>query len=113
MEIRKNAMIMVKGDSESITVTCRDASGMGKPFITGDKVYFTVKRSLNETTIILQKVVDTFTDGVASILIYPNETKGMDAGTYVYDIQITFADGTVNTVVKPNMFILEGEVTYE
>lgn len=29
----------------------------------------------------------------------PSDTKTFDFGTYVYDIQITFSDGTVDTFI--------------
>ena len=40
----------------------------------------------------------------------PNDTKPLAFGTYVYDIQITFEDGTVDTFITEAMFKLTPEV---
>ncbi len=105
-------MTMPRGDSESFTVSYSDDLG-AVPFVTGDKVYFSVKRDKNDTTYQFQKLVTTFTaEGLALVNILPADTKTMDFGRYVYDIQITFADGTVKTP-KRGLFILDDEVTHD
>ena len=38
------------------------------------------------------------------------DTKNLDFGTYVYDLQITFADGTVDTFISKSILKLEEEV---
>ena len=96
---------MTRGDSESLTVTC------SVPFANGDTVYFTVREDA-EGEILLQKIITDFPDGAAVIPIYPEDTEGMDFGDYVYDVQITWADGTVKTVIDPSRFRLNEEVTY-
>ena len=95
---------MTRGDSESITVRCSEA------FVNGDAVYFTVREDA-ESPIVLQKTVTEFEDG-AVIGLAPADTEPMDFGEYVYDIQVTRADGTVTTLVKPSKFKLLEEVTY-
>ncbi len=40
----------------------------------------------------------------------PQDTKRLGFGTYVYDIQITFADGTVDTFITNGVFRLTEEV---
>lgn len=40
------------------------------------------------------------------------ETERLAYGTYVYDIQLTTEDGTVDTVVPPHPFVLKEEVTF-
>ena len=96
---------MTRGDSESITVRC------SVPFKTGDRVYFTVRED-PESEIALQKVIDDFPGSEAVIGICPQDTEPLDFGTYVYDIQVTRADGTVTTLVKPSGFKLDEEGTY-
>ena len=113
MEIIQNAISMIRGDSETITVSCKDASGLYTPFIDGDKIYFTVKKSVNDTVKVLQKVVTTFDDGKAIIEIRHDDTKDIECGVYMYDIQLSKLDGTVTTIIKPSRFVLNNEVTYE
>lgn len=97
---------MPRGDSESITIN-------GLSLVPGDIVYLTVKEHINTSDIAFQKKITEFVSGSAIIGITPNDTKGLQFRTYVYDIQLTRADGTVTTIVKPHEFTIEGEVTYD
>ena len=45
-------------------------------------------------------------------VIEPEDTSGLDFGNYVYDVELTLADGTVNTIIPPSTFKVMGEVTY-
>jgi hypothetical protein len=113
MTISGTDISMVRGDTESITLNLTE-DAVARALVTGDKVYFTVKKYTSDTTAALQKLVETFTDaGAAVIAIAHADTESMAVGAYWYDIQITFADGTVKTVVGPALFTLTAEVTYE
>ena len=96
---------MVRGDSESLTVTC------STPFSAGDTVYLTVREDA-ESDIAMQKIVTEFPDGKAVFIIEPDDTEGLDFGNYVYDIQVTWAGGVVKTLVGPARWRLTEEVTY-
>ena len=103
---------MTRGDTEAMTVSCTE-DGVSRAFVTGDTVYFTVKKSASETEKILQKVITSFTGGKALIDILPTDTKMLDTRAYVYDVQIVFSNGTKKTVITPSTFELTDEVTYE
>ncbi len=109
MTVKENGgkvnITMTRGDSESITVRC------SVPFEDGDTVYFTVRED-PESEIYLQKIIEDFPDGEAVIPLYPEDTEGMDFGSYVYDIQVTRANDTVTTLIMPSKFKLTEEVTY-
>lgn len=96
---------MTRGDSESITVRCNE------PFVEGDTVTFTMRPDVDDA-ISLQKAVTDFPDGNAVIPFYPEDTEGLEFGDYVYDVQLTRADGTVTTLLVPAKFTLKDEVTY-
>ena len=113
MTVDGTEISMIRGDSESITVACTDLSGAAIPFVAGDKVYFTVKTRISEAVATLQKLVTTFTDGKAIIIINPVDTKTLRVMRYYYDVQLTKEDGTVTTLVPPSRFTLEGDVTSE
>ncbi|MBP5317023.1 MAG: hypothetical protein J6Y83_04895 [Bacteroidales bacterium] len=102
---RKVNIAMVRGDSESLTVSC------SVPFAEGDTLYMTVRDTV-EGSIQLQKVITVFDSGSAIIPIEPGDTSGMAFGDYVYDIQITRAGGVVTTPVEVSRFRLKEEVTY-
>lgn len=92
-KVRNNAIYAIRGDTLifQIDLTKDD----GTKYTPGDKEPIISK---------------TAAKGVIKIL--PAETEGLDYGTYVYDIQLTTADGTVDTVVPPHPFVLEEEVTF-
>ena len=96
---------MTRGDSESITVAC------SMPFADGDTVYFTLRQDA-ESEIVLQKAITEFFDGKAVIPLLPEDTEPLDFGNYLYDIQVTRADGAVTTLIVPSRFRLNEEVTY-
>ena len=113
MEIQGYNISMIRGDTESIKVSCKDNNGNEIPFVAGDIVYFTVKQSVSTEEKEMQKVITEFPDGIAYINISPDDTKSMSVRNHYYDIQLTRADGTVKTIIPPSMFTVRGEITYE
>ena len=106
MTINGTAMSMVRGDSESFSVTC------STPFASGDTLYFTVRKAV-DAPIALQMVVTDFDEnGKAVFPIDPTDTTGLAYGQYVYDIQVNWASGAVKTLIEKSPFILREEVTY-
>ena len=113
MEIRGYNISMIRGDTETIKISCKDAQGVDVPLEDGDTLYFTVKSSVNTKEKEMQKVITDFPDGIAYINISPDDTEFMSFRSYYYDIQLTREDGTVKTIIPPSIFIVRGEVTYE
>lgn len=101
---------MIRGDTETITIEIDDET---LKFIDGDVIHFTIKKSPYETVKVLQKIVTSFSDGVATISIAPQDTAELKFGSYWYDIQVTFSNGTVKTLVPPSTFKILTEVTYD
>lgn len=113
MKIQGYNISMIRGDTEVIKVSCKDAKGVGVPLEDGDTLYFTVKSSVGKEEKEMQKVITEFPDGIAYINISPDDTKSMNFRGYYYDIQLTRADGTVKTIIPPSMLFIKGEITYE
>ena len=114
MQISNTNISMIRGDSESITVAMQDSTGAAVPLVDGDTIYFTVKADTHTDAKIMQKIVTSFTDGKAIITIVPADTKDLPAPLEcVYDLQLSKADGSVITIIRPSKFTIEGEVTYE
>ena len=108
-----NTIYLTAGDSDTITVSLSENSG---PLLLkqGDTLYFSVKRRVRDTHYAFQKVVTEFeADGSAVIEIEPQDTHSLPPSNYKYDVQITFADGTVATIVKPSDFVVEAGVTHD
>lgn len=104
---------ITRGDTQTIEVACVDVDGVAVSFSAGDTIYFTVKTSVETEDIVFQKVITTFTNGKALITITPADTKNLDFKNFAYDVQWTKADGSVYTLIKPSMFVVGSEVTYE
>lgn len=113
MRVSGQKMSMIRGDTESFTVSIQNEAGEKIALQNGDKIYFTVKTSPKVEEKILQKLIESFNDGNAEIFIEHNDTKDLPTGDYVYDIQWTKADESVTTIIPPNVFEIAEEVTYE
>ena len=100
-------MKIVKGDTAIFDISLKNYT-----FIEGDKVYFTVKYSVDDTDSIIQKIVTTFDNNKAKIILSKDDTN-IDIGTYLYDIQCSLVDGRVDTVVVPTKFEVIGGVTHD
>lgn len=109
-----NAITLTRGDSLLLKVNITQD---GEPYTpgSGDKVRFAVKhRTLkedksdytDETPLILK---DIPTDTML-LQLDPEDTKDLAFGKYVYDIEITFPDGYVDTFITRESFKLTEEV---
>ena len=71
----------------------------------------TVTLTIKKTALDASPCVQTIVPGGEALHIKPEDTKAMAFGKYIYDIQITMADGDVYTIVPPATFDLQKEVT--
>lgn len=72
-----------------------------------DTVTMTIKKTVLQADPFVQIIVP----GGEVFHIKPEDTKEMAFGKYVYDIQLTTADGDVYTIIPPTTFDLLKEVT--
>ena len=89
----------------------------GEPYTpeTGDQVRFAMRENVLTTSTykewkdayVLTKNIPTDT---LILELEPDDTKDLGFGTYVYDIEITFADGTVDTFITKAQLKLTEEV---
>lgn len=100
---------MIRGDSVELDVVIyqTDSSGDVIEYIPqeGDDITFTVKRSTKDSEVLIQK-------HGSHISILPEDTESLEYKKYKYDVQLTLADGTVDTIIPPSMFIVRDEVTW-
>ena len=87
----------------------------------GDEVRFAIVNKANpsillcqhsDKKIVLEKKVTAFEeDGTARIIIHPNDTKNLQPGKYLYEIQVKTKDGRIDTVVPLVSFtLMEGAI---
>lgn len=102
-----NTIHLTRGDSAVLLLKIRKDDETEYELQAGDSVLFTVKNSVYDTAVIIQKKL---IDGV--IKLNPDDTKNLQYGTYYYDVELTQTDGFVATVIGPQKLIIEPEVTY-
>ena len=112
--IKDNTITLTRGDTLRVKV---DIFKDGDPYIpeSEDSVRFAVKHK----SMLGDKSDYTDTDPLINIqiptdtlilTIEPEDTKDLGFGKYVYDVEITFSDGTVDTFITASPFILSEEV---
>lgn len=102
-----NTIHLTRGDSAVLLLKIRKNDDTEYELQAGDSVLFTVKNSVYDTSVIIQKKL---INGV--IKLNPDDTKNLQYGTYYYDVELTQTDGFVATVISPQKLIIEPEVTY-
>lgn len=103
---------MIRGDTKYITVNITDEDGNNYLVATDDECLFTVKKSYTDETILIEK--DVTSDGNKNYFkLEPSDTSTLDFGAYVYDVQLTQANGDVSTIIEPSQFLLKPEVTWQ
>lgn len=116
--VNKNKIQMTRGDTFlAHVVLSRIIDDVKQEYIPseGDAVRFAVKhKTMNpnkteylDTEPLILKNIPTDT---MLLLLNPEDTKSLGFGEYVYDVQITMADGTVDTFITEEMFRLTPEV---
>lgn len=113
-KVSGNAIQLTRGDSFSAEIKLYQGQHQYTPE-EGDVIRFAVKSPgmtagngdyLDDEPIILKEIDhETMT-----LELEPNDTKSLAFGEYVYDIEITFSDGTVDTFITASPFILTPEV---
>lgn len=65
----------------------------------GDVVRFAMKGDPDENEPVIEKVLDGYT-----LILNPEDTEGLDFGTYFYDVYITYASGWRVTYIAKAKF---------
>lgn len=69
----------------------------------GDVIRFAMKQSYTSSKVLIDKriPIDTLT-----LKLDPSDTKSLNFGKYVYDIEITFSTGDVDTFIRGEIELL-------
>lgn len=101
---------LTRGDTERYKFQCKDSAG--EVILTiADKMFFTVKKTSDSIAVIKKKLSDmTFdAEGFYHFTIEAADTERLEAGTYVYDIEVT--RGTVVTTISKGQVQIQSDVT--
>lgn len=115
-KIENNRIYLTRGDSFPCSVSMIDeTTGLNYIPQEGDKVRFALKRAImtpgnkefvDEEPLILKDIPNE----TLILELDPEDTSGLPFGSYKYDIEITFANGRVDTFIQNADFILTPEV---
>lgn len=112
--VNGNAIYLTRGDSFSAEIKLYQGDEEYTPE-EGDVIRFAAKHpgmtagngDYLDAQPVLLKEIDHET---MTLEIAPEDTKSLSFGEYVYDLEITFADGTVDTFITASPFIITAEV---
>lgn len=99
---------MTRGDTARILLNLTTADGIAYTPTDGDSIRFAAKKKFKDgldTLININIPTDTLL-----LEIEPSDTADLAFGNYVYDIQFTGADGTVDTFIAEGKLVIRGEV---
>ena len=106
-KVQNTRITMTRGD------TCRIHLNLftndGEPYIPNenDIIRFAVKKQYSDESPLIYIIIPNDT---LILTIHPSDTKELPFGNYVYDIQITYADGSIDTFITKAKFVVEEEV---
>lgn len=105
-KIQGNKITLTRGDSFYCQLTLKSKDGTVYVPEEGDVIRFAMGRDYGDP--IITKVIpnDTMT-----LSLVPADTEELSFGKYVYDIEITFADGDVDTFINEAEFVIAPEVS--
>ena len=109
VQIRGSTIKITRGDTLDAALDVRLSDGSPYELQEGDRLRFALKRKVTDKRVVLVKEIPANT---LRLRLESEETKLLrpDWVPYVYDIQLTTADGTVDTFIDKGKFIITDEV---
>ena len=106
VKLNGNAIILTRGDSMQIQLAL---SKGGNPFTpeTDDVIKFSVSNVPKGKCGYVLLISKTINNNTLVLELLPEDTATMAYGTYIYDLEITYADGKVDTFLKGTITLTE------
>lgn len=98
---------MTRGDSLVLTVGITQPDGTAYEVQEGDVVRFAMKKRYTDAEPLITKIIPHDT---MELYLRPEDTKELAFGSYVYDMQLTYANGDVDTFIDQASLTLTKEV---
>lgn len=110
LEINGTTITLPRGDSGWVefpmyTQEDDDSEAVAYTLKPGDKCYFAVKKDYEDTEPVIYKLLDKY-----YLHLLPQDTEGLEPGTYYYDVHIVYADGERQTYIRKAILKLDKEV---
>ena len=105
--VKKNTIYLTRGDTFRATIALKDAEGEIYTPQPDEVIRFAMKKHYEdeEPLLLIQVPYDTL-----ELVILPTQTKELDFGSYVWDMQITRSNGDIDTFMTKAQLILTEEV---
>ena len=107
VKIQGTSIEMTRGDTLRVYLTLKDCNGDDYTPAAGDSIRFAMKKRYNDSTPLILKPIPTDT---LVLELAPSETKNLQFTEYVYDIEMTYANGDVDTFIDRAKFKITEEV---
>lgn len=107
IKIDGTSIKMTRGDTLKVSISMTDTEGNEYTPVDGDVIRFAAKKRYLDEDTVIYKVIPNDT---LLLVLNPEDTKELSFDTYVYDIEITFADGAVDTFIANARLIIAEEV---
>lgn len=105
--VKGKTITLTRGDSFAADIGIVQPNG--DPYIPseGDKVRFAMKKNAKDKEVLILRDIPIET---MRLVLYPEDTKDLEFGNYVYDIQLTKSTGEVDTFITKSILVLTEEV---
>ena len=107
LKICDKTISLTRGDTLQAKLEILDTEGNEYHPRQGDVVRFAMKKDFSASTCLIEKIIPNDT---LLLRLDPSDTKTLPFGSYVYDIQITYESGNVDTFIDKAIFKLTEEV---
>ena len=106
-KIEGNKITLTKGDSFYCEVGMTTETGEAYTPQEGDVIRFGLKLTANDEEPLIEKIIPNDTK---ILHLDPDDTKNLKVQKYVYDVEIAFENGDVDTFINNEEFTLDPEV---
>lgn len=101
-----NTITLTRGDTFKANIVIKKAGEVYVPQ-EDDVIRFAMKKKYTDAAVLIEKEIQHDT---LLLQIDPQDTASLDFGPYVYDIQMTYANGDVDTFIANAILNLTEEV---
>lgn len=106
-KISGTKILLTRGDTFKARVAMIKDDGTEYVPEEGDRIRFAMKRAFSDVGVTLEKEIPIDTQMLS---LEPADTKELECGGYVYDIQLTYSNGDVDTFISRSSLELTEEV---
>lgn len=98
---------LTRGDTFRAHITITDSEGNEYTPQSGDTIRFAAKKNYKDLKPIIKKTIPTDT---LMLHLAPQDTKKLPFGEYKYDIELTYADGDIDTFITNAVLNITEEI---